>query len=208
MRNKSKAIPRQLSSINRMSGYSRVIQGLISKLMIHTARCKVPGSSNWLDASKAGWLLAHTPQQELKGVGNEPPSKSDIYVWWTACCKSRSMSAEGKAWVSAVCKAISIVAKDREKVTELKCERDRWTFLVILYWVGVVLEMVMEYLFFNCLLKPPLCQSVELSGVKTTQKIAKPFPCECMCVCVLSNSAFCPFLSKNFFLLYMQSELT
>lgn len=76
MINKSKAIPRQLSSVNRMSGYSRVIQGLISKLMIHTARCKVPGSSNWLDAPKAGWLLAHSPQQESKASGTSHRRKA------------------------------------------------------------------------------------------------------------------------------------
>lgn len=41
--------------------------------------------------------------------------------------------------------------------------------MVILYWVGVVLVLEMEYLFFDCLLKPT-SQSVELSRLKSSRK--------------------------------------
>lgn len=142
--------------------------------MIYTARCKVPaGSSNWLDAPKAGWLLAHTPQQESKGDGNEQPSKSDIYVWWTACCKSRSMSAEGKAWVSGVCKAISVTAKLQR--TEKGCDRTKtlkgqrnFNGYFVLGGCGVG-DGVLEYYPLIVCWNPP-SQSIELSWAKAPHK--------------------------------------
>lgn len=74
-KNKIKSFPRWLPPINWMSQRSQVIQGLIKDLMIHTARCNIPKGSAWRDTPKAGRLLAHTPQQESKGDGDEPPSK-------------------------------------------------------------------------------------------------------------------------------------
>ena len=99
---KSKSTPRRLLSIHRMSQCSQVIQGLIKALMTHTARCNIPSSLNWLDTPKVGQLLAHSPQQESIGDGDELPSRNDFYLRWTVCCKSCSMSTERKAWVPGV----------------------------------------------------------------------------------------------------------
>lgn len=97
---KSKSTPRRLPSIHpaseRAGRRSQVIQGLIKALMIHTARCNVPSSSNWLDTparSGAYWLTPRSKRRK-KAAGTRPASRSDIYLRWTVCCESRSMSTE------------------------------------------------------------------------------------------------------------------
>lgn len=95
---KDKSTLRQLASIHWMSHYLQVIQGLMKELMTQTVDETFPTAQIDKSPPNVGKLLAHSPQQESKGHGGECSSWNTIYLEWTMCCNSCSMSTERKFW--------------------------------------------------------------------------------------------------------------
>lgn len=64
---------------NLLTKWVRLFKG-ISELMIHTTRCKVPGSSKWLGPLKSWLAIGSHPSARVEGDWNEPLWKSNIHM--------------------------------------------------------------------------------------------------------------------------------